>query len=69
MPCKMKNFHDLSSMSVRFKDDISQTGDSIMGSLRKHSVLCSIVRSIHVLSMMQSYIFLHAIMIVTCALH
>ena len=35
----------------------------------KQSVLYSIMRSIHVLSMMQSCIFLHAIMIETCALH
>ena len=31
--CKMKNFHDLSPIPIRFEDDISQTGDSIMGSL------------------------------------
>ena len=33
VPCKTKIFNDLSPMPVRFKDDISQTGDSIMGSL------------------------------------
>ena len=56
-------------MPIRFEDGISQTGDSTKGSLLKQSVLCSIMRSIHVLSMMQSCIFLHAIMIETCALH
>ena len=33
VPSKMKNFHDLSPMPIRFEDDISQTGDSLMGSL------------------------------------
>ena len=69
MSCKMKNFHDLSPMPIHFEDNIPQTDDSIMRSLWKQSVLCSIMRSIHVLSMIQSCIFLHAKMIETCALH
>ena len=65
----MKNFHDLSLMPIRFEDGVSQTGDFIMGSLGKQLVLCLIMWSMHVLSVLQSCIFLHAIMIETYALH
>ena len=43
----MKNFHDLTPMPIRFEDDILQTGDSIMGSLSKQSVLCSIINAVN----------------------